>query len=145
MAKKLAAKKAKADSGPTSSLRVVPPLPKARPTKKVGVFKSGAAPGLRDTSMIELAHVKPLRVSKRFHLLDVAASFQAHAIGIATTRTAQVLAFDNPGDDSSSDVREAPSPGAIMEKHASSLPSVFRKFLHFSVAILTVCLDDLFC
>jgi hypothetical protein len=58
-------------------------------------------------------------VSKKFHLLDVAASSHAHAMGTAVTHTARVSAFNNLGDDSSPDVREAPSLGRTMEKHVS--------------------------
>jgi hypothetical protein len=91
VAKKSAAKKAKAGAGQTSSSRVVPPLPNAGPTKKVGLLKIShpkARPGPRGTSAIELALAKPLGLSKKFHLLDVAASSQARTTGVAMTRTA---------------------------------------------------------
>jgi hypothetical protein len=41
----------------------------------------------------------------------------------ASERTAQVLAFDNLDDDSSSDVRETPSPKKVGGKRASPPPS----------------------
>jgi hypothetical protein len=147
VAKKTAAKKAKAGSGPASSSRVVLPPPKAGPTKKVSVLKIShpkARPGPRGTSAIELALAKPLGVSKKFCLLHVAASSQARAAGVATTHTARVPAFDNLGDDSSPDVREVPSPGATMEKPASPPPSTSGEFLRFSFMILTTSLDDFF-
>jgi hypothetical protein len=53
VAKKLAAKKAKAGSGRAPSSKMVPPLPKARPSEKVGVLKiarTKAKPGPRCTS-----------------------------------------------------------------------------------------------
>jgi hypothetical protein len=44
--------------------------------------------------------VKPVRVSKKFHLLDVVASFHGHhATGAAMARTARVPTFDNLDDD----------------------------------------------
>jgi hypothetical protein len=53
-----------------------------------------------------------------------------------------VLTFDNLGDDSSPDVREAPSLGTTMEKPVSPLPSASGEFLCFSFMILTVGPDD---
>jgi hypothetical protein len=147
VAKKLAAKEVKAGVGQASSFRVVPPLPKAGPTKKVGVLKISrpkARPGLQGTSVIELALAKPLGVSKFFCLLDVAFSSQAHAASAAMTRAARVPAFNNLSDDSSPDVCEAPSPGMTMEKPASPPPSASGEFLCFSFTILTMGLDDFF-
>jgi hypothetical protein len=125
----------------------VPPPSKAGLTKKVGVLKIShpkASPGPRGMSAIELALARPLGVSKKFHLLDVAASCQACAVGVTTTRTAQVSAFDNLGDDSSPNVHEAPSLGATMEKPVSPPPSVPGEFFCFSFVILTAGLDDFF-
>jgi hypothetical protein len=119
--KKPAAKKVKAGTGQASLSRVVPHLPRVGPTKKVGVLKisqSKARPGPRGTTTIELALVKPVEVSKKFCLLDVAASSQAHTAGATMNCTARVPTFDNLGDDSSLDVHEAPSPGTTMEKPA---------------------------
>jgi hypothetical protein len=147
VAKKLAAKKVKAGSGQASSSRVVPPPPKAGLTKKVSVLKISrpkASPGPRGTFAIELALVKPLGVSKKFRLLDVAASCQACAVGVTMTRTALVSGFNNLGDDSSPSVHEAPSLGATMEKPASPPPSAPGEFFCFSFVILTAGLDDFF-
>jgi hypothetical protein len=55
---------------------------------------------------IELALAKPVGVSKKFHLLDaVGSSHGPHAMGVATTHAARVVAFNNLSDDSSLDVR----------------------------------------
>jgi hypothetical protein len=84
VAKKLAAKKAKASTGQAPSSTVVPPLPKVRPTKKVGVLKISrpkAKLGLRGTSKIELAPEKPVEVSKKFCMLEVVVSSHVHATG----------------------------------------------------------------
>jgi hypothetical protein len=145
VAKKMAAKKVKAGMGWASSSRVVLPLPKAGPAKKVGVLKISwpkAKLGLRGTSAIEFALVKPVGVSKKFHLLDVAASFHAHVTGAAMTCAAQVPAFNNLGDDSSPDVHEAPSLGNTMEKPVSPPPLVSGEFLLFNFVIFTVGPDD---
>jgi hypothetical protein len=110
---------------------VVPPPPKAGPTKKVGALKIShpkARPGPQGTTAIELALVKPLRVSKKIHMLDVAALSQARATGTMTTCAARVPAFDNLGDDSSLDVHEAPSSKTTMEKHASPPPLASSEF-----------------
>jgi hypothetical protein len=142
-----ATKKVKASWGWASLSRVVPLLLKAGLIKKVGVLKIShpkARLGPRGTSTIELALAKPLGVSKKFHLLDVAALSQVRATGVVTTHTAQVPAFNNLNDDSSPDVREAPSPGATMEKVASQPPSAYGEFLRFSFVILFVGLDDFF-
>jgi hypothetical protein len=53
-----------------------------------------------------------------------------------------VPAFDHLGDNSSSDVREAPSSGTTMEKPVSPLPSASGEFLCFCFIILTVVPDD---
>jgi hypothetical protein len=69
VAKKSIAKKAKAGTGWASSSRVVPPPPRATPTKKDGVLKIShpkARPGPRGTSVIELALANPVGVSKKF-------------------------------------------------------------------------------
>jgi hypothetical protein len=114
---------------------MVPPPPKARPARKVGVLKIArpkAKPRPRGMSEIELALAKPVGVSKNFRLLDVVASSHARVTGATATRTTRVLAFDNLSDDSSPDVREAPSPGKMMEKLVSPPPLVSGEFLHFS-------------
>jgi hypothetical protein len=81
--------------------------------------------------------VKLLGISKKFHLLDVAASSHGfHAMGITATHAARVLAFNNLGDDSSLDVRKTPSPAKAVEKCASPPPSVSSEFLRFSFALL---------
>jgi hypothetical protein len=79
---------------------------------------------------IELAVAKPIEVSKKFHLLDVAdSSHGLHAAGIAATHAAQVLAFDNLDDDSLPDVRKTPSPAKMVEKRVSLPPSVYDNYL----------------
>jgi hypothetical protein len=50
-------------------------------------------------STIELALAKPIGVSKKFCLLDVAASSHARAAGATMTHTSRVPAFDNLGND----------------------------------------------
>jgi hypothetical protein len=83
VSKKPTAKKAKAGLGKTPPSKMAPPLSKSRPVKKVGALKiarSKAKLELRGTSKIELALVKPIGVSKMFHLLDVAASSHAPRI-----------------------------------------------------------------
>jgi hypothetical protein len=145
--KKSTAKKAKAGLGRASSSRVMSPLPKAGPTKKVSVLKIShlkARHGPCGMSATELTPVKHLRVSKKFCLLDVAASSQARATGVVMTCTGWVPAYDNLSDDSSPDACDAPSPGATMEKYVSLLPSASSEFLHFSFTILTVGLDGFF-
>jgi hypothetical protein len=91
VANKPPAKRVKAGSGQAPSSRMVPPPPKAGPAKKVGVLKIArpkVKPGTRGTSEIELALVKPIGVSKKFHLLDVVASSHAHATGATMTHIA---------------------------------------------------------
>jgi hypothetical protein len=148
VAKKLAAKKAKAGMGWASSSKTVPPPPKAGPAKKVGILKISrlkARPRLRGMSAIELALANPIGVSKKFCLLHVAASFHARTAGTTVTCTARVLAFDSLGDDSSSDVHEAPSPRRMMEKLVSPSPSLFGEFLRFGFVIFTLGPDNFFC
>jgi hypothetical protein len=135
----------KAGTGQASSSRVVMSPPKAGPAKKVGVLKISrpkARPGPRGTSAIELALTKPVGVSKKFHLLDVAASSHTNTACTTTTHTAWVPAFDNLGDDSSPDVHEAPSPGKTMEKPVSLPPLVSGEFLRFSFEIFTMGPDN---
>jgi hypothetical protein len=119
---------------------MAPSLPKSGPAKKISILEIArlkAKPRPRGTSETELALAKPVGVSKKFHLLDVvASSHELHAMGITTTRTTQVPAFDNLGDDSSPDVRKTPSPAKTVEKHASPPPSVSSKFLGFSFTLL---------
>jgi hypothetical protein len=57
--------------------KAVPPLHKSGLGKKVGIMKIACAktkPGPRGTSKIELSLVKPIGVSKKIHLLDLAGS-----------------------------------------------------------------------
>jgi hypothetical protein len=134
VAKKPATKKAKVGSSRAPSSKMVPPPPKAELAKKAGVLKIArlkARPGLRGMSEIELALMKHVGVSNNFHILDVASSSCGpHATGAIATLTARVLAFDNLADDSSPDVRKTPSPGNMMEKHASSPPLVSGEFFY---------------
>jgi hypothetical protein len=93
-----------------------------------------------------LALAKPVGVSKKFHLLDLATSFhEPCSTGAATTRIARVSAFDNLDDDSSPDVRKAPSPGKTIEKRVSPPPSVSGEFLRFSFTIFPMGPDNFFC
>jgi hypothetical protein len=72
-----------------------------------------------------LSLAKPVRVSKKFCLLDVAASSHGpHTVGTTSTRAARVPTFNNLSDDSLLDVCKTPSPKKMVEKHASALPSV---------------------
>jgi hypothetical protein len=81
-------------------------------------------------SEIELVVAKPIKVSKKFHLLDVTTSFHGlHAVGVAVTHAARVPAFDNLGDDSLPDVRKTPSPAKMVEKRVSLPPSVHDNYL----------------
>jgi hypothetical protein len=148
VAKKLAAKKSKAGSGRAPSSRMVLPPPKVGQAKKLGILKIAqpkAKPGPRGRSEIELALSKLVGVSKKFHILDVAASSHARTTGATTTRTVRVPAFDNLGDDSSSDVCEARSPRKMMEKLVSPPPLVSGEFLCFSFTIFATGPDNFFC
>jgi hypothetical protein len=140
MLKKLATKRVKTSPSRAPSSKTAPPSPKMGPAKKIGILKisrSKAKPRPQGTSEIELALVKSVGVSKKFHLLDVAVSSHGpHIAGTTATHTARVLAFHNLGDDSSPDVRKTPSPKNTVEKHASPLPLVSGEFLRFSFALL---------
>jgi hypothetical protein len=83
--------------------------------------------------------VKPIGVSKKFDLLDVAASSHGPCtVSVAATYVAQVSVFDNLGDDSSPNVHKTPSPKRTGEKCASSPPSVSGEFLRFSFVLFTM-------
>jgi hypothetical protein len=118
--------------GAPSLSKMAQPLSKARPLKKIGVVKvirPMVKIGPHGTSEIELALAKPVGVSKKFCLLDVAApSHGLRGASLTTTRSgecaARVAAFDNLGDDSSPDVRKTPSPKRAEEKHAAPPPSI---------------------
>jgi pyruvate/2-oxoglutarate dehydrogenase complex dihydrolipoamide acyltransferase (E2) component len=76
VSKKTAAERAKA--GPSQALpsKTAPPSPKMGPAKKVGILKIARPKvklGPRGTSEIKLALAKPVGVSKKFYLLDIAA------------------------------------------------------------------------
>jgi hypothetical protein len=152
VSKKLAAKKVKPGPSKTPSSKSTAPPPKSGHVAKVGVVKISrpkAKPGLRGTSEIELALMKPTGVSKKYRLLDVAALPHAPRTTCATTiRTAQVPTFYNLSYNLSLDTRAAPLPGRRIEKHASSPkrtieerafppPSVFGEFLPCMFALLT--------
>jgi hypothetical protein len=99
-------------------------------------------------SEIELALAKPIGVSKKIHLLDVAVLPDApRASGVTMVHAARVATFDNLGRDLSPDTHAAPSPKGRIEKRASSLkrmtekctflsPSVSVEFLHCAFALL---------
>jgi hypothetical protein len=118
-------------SRPTPS-KTVPPPPKSGPTKKIGILKIAwpkAKPGSWGTSEIELPLAKPVGVSKKFRLLDAAASsHRLHTAGITTTHAARVRAFNNLGDDSSLDVHKTPLPAKMVEKRVSAAIDVWWIF-----------------
>jgi hypothetical protein len=63
--------------------------------------------------------VKPVWLSKKIHLLDVAAlPHDPHALSASVVRAARVLVFDNLGGDSSPDTRATPSLEGSIEKRA---------------------------
>jgi hypothetical protein len=106
---------------------MAPPPFKLGPSRKISIVKIAqpkAKPGPQGTSKIELALVKPIGVSKKFCLLDVAAlSYRLHVGGLAV-------------NDSSLDVHETPSPKNTGEKCASPPPSSSGEFLCFAFALL---------
>jgi hypothetical protein len=99
---------------------------KMMPLKRIGIVKMvrpKAKIGLQGMSEIELALAKTDGVSKQFCLLDAPSSSHSlrdggPAVTKVSERTAHVVAFDNLGDDSSSDVRETPLP-----QESKELPS----------------------
>jgi hypothetical protein len=73
-----------------------------------------------------LALAKPIGVSKKFCLLDVAASSHARAVSATATNIARVPAFDNLGNDSLPDVRKTPFTGKDdREAHITTTFSVW--------------------
>jgi hypothetical protein len=107
--------------------------------KKISILKIArpkAKPGPCGTSKIELALVKPIGVSKKFHLLDVATL--SHGLHTACHRDSRCLsaAFDNLDDDSLSDVHKTPLPTKTIEKHPCPPPLVFGQFMYFSFTLL---------
>jgi hypothetical protein len=119
VSKKSVAKKAK-----TTTSRAAPS--KTAPSRKIGVVKviwSRIKLAVQDTSKIELVLVKPVGVSKFFCLLDAPSSSHGRRGRGATAakadkQAAHVVAFDNLGDDSSPDVREA----ALPQENEECLP-----------------------
>jgi hypothetical protein len=92
-----------------------------------------------------LALAKPVGVSKKFCLLDIAGSSHGpHTTDITTTHAAQVPTFDNLSNDSSLDVHRTPSHVWMIERHASPPPSVSGEFLCFSLAFVTTGPDNRF-
>jgi hypothetical protein len=95
VSKNPAAKKVKASPSKTLSLKSVAPPPKSGPAAKVGVVNISrlkAKPGLRCTLEIELTLAKPVGVSKKFHVLDVAPLPHApHITGTTTVHAARVM------------------------------------------------------
>jgi hypothetical protein len=134
VSKKPAEKKVKACPSRAAPSKTAPPPTKSGPAKKISVpmiARPKAKPRPRGTSEMELALPKHVGVSKKFRLLDVAASSHGlHAVGIAATHVARVLAFDNL-----SDVHKTPSSAKTVEKCVSPLPSVSSEFLCFSFAL----------
>jgi hypothetical protein len=97
--------------------------------RKIGVVKM-VRPSIKlrvqGTSEIELAPAKPVGVSKKLCLLDAPSSSHGHrsggaAIAKGSEWTTRILAFDNLGDDSSPNVREAALPQENKE-HLSPPP-----------------------
>jgi hypothetical protein len=121
-----ATKKVKAGPNRVPPSKTVPPLPKMGPAKKVDILKITrlkAKPRPRGTSEIELDLAMPIGVSKKFHMLGVAASSHTfHATGVAATHVARVSAFDNLHGDSSLDVHGTPSPKRTREKRVFCHP-----------------------
>jgi hypothetical protein len=140
VSKKPTVKRVKSGLSRAAPSKMEPPPSKAGPAKKISILKIAqvkAKPRPQGTSEIELALVRHVGISKKFCLLDVAASSQGlHAEGITITYAARVPAFNNLGDDSTRDVRKTPSPVRTVERHASPPPSVSGKFLHFSFTLL---------
>jgi hypothetical protein len=132
VSKKPAAKRAKTGTSRAAPSKTVSPLSKVRPSKKIGVVKvirPRVKIGPQGMSEIELVLVKPVGVSKKFCLLDVAApSSGLRGAGLTMTRAgervARVVAFDNLGDDSLPDVRKTPSPMRAGEKRATPPSSI---------------------
>jgi hypothetical protein len=102
------------------------------PPKKTSVLmvvRPKAKPRPQGMSEIELALAKPVGVSKKFCLLDVLGTSQSpHDEGRAATNVIEhatrVAAFDNLGDDSSLDIRGAPSPKKTEEMPPPPPPSI---------------------
>jgi hypothetical protein len=71
---------------------LITPPPKIGPAKKISILKIAqlkAKPGPPGTSEIELALARPVEMSKKFLLLDVAASSHGlHAAGVTTSHAA---------------------------------------------------------
>jgi hypothetical protein len=136
-----AAKRAKASPRRVVPSKLAPPPLKSGLAKKIGSLKISqpkVRARLRGTLEIELALAKLVGVSKKFHLLDVVgSSHEPHAAGIVRTHAAQVLTFNNLGDDSSPDVRKTPSPVKTIERCASPPPLVSGEFLCFGFDFVT--------
>jgi hypothetical protein len=139
VSKKPAAKSVKAGPSRAPPSKMAPPRPKVGSSKKVGVLmiaRPKAKPGPQGTSEIELALAKTIGVSKKFCLLDVAASsHEPYAVGATTT--ARVLAFDNLDDDSLIDLCETPPQQKMIEKCACLPHFVSGEVFYFSFALFT--------
>jgi hypothetical protein len=73
--------------------------------------------------------MKPVGVSKKFRLLDVASSSdELQTADVTLTHAARVSAFNNLNDDASPDVCKTHSPAKMAEKCASPPPSVSGGF-----------------
>jgi hypothetical protein len=94
---------------------------------------------------IELALAKPVGISKKNCLLDVAVvSHGLCGVDATMTHTARVLTFDNPDDDSSPDVRKTPSPKKAGEKRTSPPPSMSGYFCMLASPCLAWALMTIF-
>jgi hypothetical protein len=147
---KSAAKKVKACPSKTPLSRSATPPPKPGPAMNVvKMARPKAKPRLRDTSEIEWTLVKPIGVSKKICLLDVAAlPHGPHASSATVVCATRVSIFDNLGGDLSPDTRATPSLEGRIENRASSLkrttkecvfrlPLIFGKFLGCACALRT--------
>jgi hypothetical protein len=118
---KLALKKAKAGASRLSPSLLVTPLGKAKPAKKGSVlkmFRPKVPPGVRGTLVLELALAKPVGVSKKFRLMDVAAPPLMPLTSSAVVPcAARVPAFNNLEGDSSLGSRAGPCLRRLRSTH----------------------------
>jgi hypothetical protein len=136
--KKPIMKKVKVGLGRATPSKMTPPLSQPGPSKRARIIKMAqpkTKPERQGTSEIELSLAKPVGVSKKFCLLDVATSSQRlpsrGLTMVRVERPAHVPAFDNLGDDSLPDVHKARSPERTVEKCTSPPPSMAGEFFSF--------------
>jgi hypothetical protein len=127
---KLALKKAKAGASRLSPSLLVTPLSKAKPAKKGSVlkmFRPKVPPGVRGTLVLELALAKPVGVSKKFHLMDVAAPPLMPSAAVPCA--ARVPAFNNLEGDSSLGSRAGPCLRRLRSTHVHRAPALLTEVL----------------